>query len=53
MSVNFISVKTCADPEERGGGSGPCPTGKSQVAIGFLKNTGTDPLEKQLDPEIC
>ena len=24
--------------------------GKSQVAIGFLKNTGTDPLKEQLDP---
>ena len=24
--------------------------GKSQVAIGLLRNTGTDPLEKQLDP---
>ena len=23
------------------------PTGKSQVAIGFLRNTGMDPLEMQ------
>ena len=26
------------------------PPRKSQVAICFLRNTGTDPLEKQLDP---
>ena len=26
--------------------------GKSQVAIGFLRNTGTDPLEKQLYPRV-
>ena len=29
---------------------GPDPTGKSKVAICFLRNIGTDPLEKQLDP---
>ena len=36
---------------QRGGGGagGSDPQGKSQVAIGFLRNTGTDPLEKQLD----
>ena len=36
--------------EDRGSGS---PPGKSQVAIGFLRNSGTDPpppLEKQLYP---
>ena len=33
----------------RGGGQEPSP-GKSQVAIGFLKNTATDPLQTQLDP---
>ena len=31
------------------GGPDPLP-GKSQVAKGFLSHTGTDPLEKQLDP---
>ena len=34
-------------------GSGPLPSGKSQVAIGFLRNTGTDPyppFEMQMDP---
>ena len=38
--------------ESRGGRSGPeIPTpGKSQVAIGFLKNTGTDPFLKQWTP---
>ena len=47
-------IYPCADPErERGGGAGvpDCPhPGKSQVAIGFLRNTGTErtPLEKQL-----
>ena len=30
-------------------GSEPHP-GKSQVAIGILKNNGTEPLDKQLDP---
>ena len=28
----------------------PPQSGKSQVAIGFLINSGTDPLEMQLDP---
>ena len=27
----------------------PDPPGKSQVAIGYLRNSVTDPLEKQLD----
>ena len=26
------------------------PPGKPQVVTGFLRNTGADPLEKQLDP---
>ena len=29
------------------------PPGKSQVAIGFLRNSGTDHFEKQLDPSRC
>ena len=36
-----------------GSGSGPLPPGKSQVAIVFLRNTGTDPyppLEMQMYP---
>ena len=33
-----------------GGGGGLGPAGKSQVANCFLRSTGTDPLEKQLDP---
>ena len=32
---------------DRGSGT---PPGKSQVAIHFLRNTGTNLLEKQLDP---
>ena len=32
------------------GGGGLDPPGKLQVAIGFLRNICTDPLEKQLDP---
>ena len=38
--------QTWEDPE-RGQGV-RIPPGKSQVAIGFLRNTGTDPLKKQL-----
>ena len=26
------------------------PHGKSEMAIGFLRNSGKDPLQKQLDP---
>ena len=37
----------------RGGGGQGAPTlGKSQVAIDFLRNISTDPLEKQLDPHV-
>ena len=38
-----------SDPEGRGSECQDLP-GKSQVAIGFLRNTGTDPLKKKLDP---
>ena len=31
---------------------GPPPPGKSQMAIGFLRNAGTDHLEKQWDLSI-
>ena len=37
----------CADPEGAGGLE-PTP-GESQAAICFLRNTGTDPIEKQFD----
>ena len=38
-------------PIQRDGtGSRPPPPGKSQMVIGFLRNTGTDPLKKQLEP---
>ena len=30
---------------------GADPPEESKVAKSFLRNTGTDPLEKQLDPE--
>ena len=33
-----------------GGPEGGEQPEKSQVTIGFLKNSGTDPLKKQLDP---
>ena len=34
-----------------GGGQGfPDPPGKSQVAIGFLKSTGTDPPREAIGP---
>ena len=35
--------------QRRAWGPDPPPPGKSQVAICFLRNTGTDPLEKQLN----
>ena len=35
---------------QRGGRGPTCPPGKSQVAIGFLRNSGKDPFQKQLDP---
>ena len=34
------------------GGRGSGPSWKTQVAVGFLRNTVTDPLEKQFDP-LC
>ena len=43
--------KACAGPEVGTGSLDPPPAPrKSQVAVCFLKNTGMDPLEKQLDP---
>ena len=33
---------------EGGGHGGPDSPGKSQVAIGFLRNTGTDPPDEML-----
>ena len=35
---------------KRGRGSGPPSPEKTQVGIGFLRRSGTDPLEKQLYP---
>ena len=40
--------KRCADPERRTGAGPPSP-GKSQVAKGFLRNTGTGHLETKWD----
>ena len=34
----------------RGGREGPDPPVKSQVAIGFLRNSGTDPLREAMGP---
>ena len=34
------------------GKGGLDPPGKSQVAIGFLRNSGRDPLKKQVDPRV-
>ena len=47
--IAHATHKTWADPE-RGHGVRPLYLGQLQVTIGFLRNTGTDPLEKQLDP---
>ena len=47
--IGHATYKTWADPE-RGHGVRTLYPGQLQVTIGFLRNTGTDPLEKQLDP---
>ena len=48
--LSLVVVTVCIHPWIQRGdrGLGP-PIGKSQVAICFFRNTGTDPLEKQLD----
>ena len=44
-------IAPCMGGPRRSGTGGPWnPHWQSQVAIGFLQNSGTDPLEKQLDP---
>ena len=49
MKLDFstFGYSPCADSEKRGGGGAgspdPPPQRISQVAIGFLRNTGTDP----------
>ena len=52
--VNFCSdftvYYTWADPEDGTGCPDNFPPEKTQVAIGFLRNSGKDPLKKQLDP---
>ena len=49
-STHLLFDHACPDQEwGRGRESGSHPPHKSQVVIGFFKNTGTDPLEKQLD----
>ena len=55
--MNFkckCDVLAWADPQgDRGSGPSPppphthTPLGKSQVIIGFLRNTGTDPIENR------
>ena len=47
---NKVKQGTCADPEGETGGPDLSRPGKSQVAVGFLTKSGTDPLEKRLDP---
>ena len=37
-----MHVSACVDPEGEGQGGSRSPPGKSQVAIGFLSNSGTD-----------
>ena len=39
---------TCVDLEE--GDQGSHPPGKSQVAIGFVRNTDTDPPQEAIGP---
>ena len=48
MILVIIVASTWEDPED--GTRGPDTPWKSPVAIGYLWNSGTDPLEKQLDP---
>ena len=46
-----LSSKPWADPEGGGGTGGPDPPGKSQVAIGFLRNTSMDPPREAIGPK--
>ena len=54
-SVYWFEACPWADPEQGEGDLDPPPPEKSQVAKGFLRNTGMNPpptpLEKQLDPK--
>ena len=47
--INCVSKIPRADQAVGGGGrgSGPPNPGNSQVTIGFLRNTGTDPLRRR------
>ena len=49
MQVRILRGET-RGPNSRLGPLPPPPPGKAQVAKGFFRNTGTDPLEKQLGP---
>ena len=40
----FIAASSCADPEGEGQGV-RTPTLKNQIHIGFISNTGPEPLE--------
>ena len=54
LNCRLLQIIGGALSVSRGGGRGAGvpdtpSSGKLHVAIGFLRNTGTDPLEKQLD----
>ena len=41
--ISLVSLLLHGWIKSWGGAGGPDPTGKSQVTIGFLRNTGRDP----------
>ena len=45
----FNEMYSCADPEGRGQGVWTTP-GKLQLAIGFLRNAGTDTPREAIEP---
>ena len=53
MQEHFDKLYSWADPEGGGGGGQQVqspPSGKSQVATGFLRNSGTDHSREAIGP---
>ena len=53
IQVRIRKLNIWADPERGGSresGHPPTPAGKLQMAKGFLRNIGMDPVKKQMSP---